>query len=288
MPERPLLIEVEAGRNLAVEVVGPADGEPVVFHHGTPSCRLDLPVELADLDRLGIRLISFDRAGYGRSAPQPTRNVASVAADVAAIVDQLGVERFTTIGVSGGGPHALATAAVLGDRVRRVCVSVGLGPVGSDGFDGSEGMLPETREEIMIARGGEAPLRAFVAGCSDPEVGLDGWLRQLPPSDQAVLSRATVRDREQVVAREWQALSLDGWVHDDLALFTRPWGFELTQVKQPTLLVYGDADVLVPLEHGEKLAALLPQATLRIVPGGGHWLEDQHPPALAWLAQTHD
>jgi pimeloyl-ACP methyl ester carboxylesterase len=277
------------GRVIAAQDRGPLDGPVVIAHHGTPSCRLDVPGGAAGGgERNGIRVITFDRAGYGLSSNRPGRTVSDVAADVEAIADALGIGRFATIGVSGGGPHALATAVVLGDRVTRVCVSVGLGPVEDPGFDAVACVPAETVAEIRAAQAGPEVLRKFVAQHADPEAGLDPWLTVLPLSDQQVLARPSVRACEEAVARDWQRVSREGWVQDTLAFFVRPWGFDPATVAQPTLLLYGDADVLVPIEHGLALSRLIRGSMLRTVPGGGHWLPEQEAEALAWLADPEE
>jgi pimeloyl-ACP methyl ester carboxylesterase len=281
-------IRLSDGRVIAIEDRGPLDGPAVIAHHGTPSCRLDVPGGAESAERNGVRVITFDRAGYGLSSNRPGRTVSDVATDVAAIADELGVGRFATIGVSGGGPHALATAAALGDRVTRVCVSVGLGPVEDRGFDAAAHLPAETVAEIRAAQAGPEVLRAFVATHADPETGLDPWLEQLPPSDREVLASPSVRAREDAIARDWQRVSREGWVQDSLAFFARPWGFHPSEVDQPTVLLYGDADVLVPLEHGLALSRLIRGSMLRTVPGGGHWLPEQEAEALAWLAHPEE
>lgn len=280
-------VELADGRVLAVEDRGDLDAPVVIAHHGTPSCRLDVPGGTEGA-RDGVRVITFDRAGYGLSTRRPGRTVGDVAADVEAIADALGVGEFATIGVSGGGPHALATAALLGDRVNRLCVSVGLGPVEDPGFDAEAYLPAETVAEIRAAQAGPEVLREFVAQHADPETGLDVWLSTLPPSDQHVLARPSVRACEEAVAHDWQRVSREGWVQDTLALFTRPWGFDPASIAQATLLLYGDADVLVPIEHGVALSRLIQGSVLRTISGGGHWLLDDEAEALAWLVAAEE
>jgi pimeloyl-ACP methyl ester carboxylesterase len=276
-------VRLRDGRVLAVEDRGPIDSPAVIAHHGTPSCRLDVPSGPATVDRIGVRVITFDRPGYGVSTNLPGRSVSDAAANAQAIADALDIERFATVGVSGGGPHALATAARLPDRVSKVCVSVGLGPVEHPDFDARAGMPLETLEEIDAAQAGPEVLRAYVERHSNPSTGLDPWIEQLPPSDQEVLARPSVRAVEEAVALEWQRASIEGWVEDSLAFFTRPWGFGVPDVPQPTLLLYGEADVLVPLAHGRALSRLIPESHLLTIPNGGHWLLDYEADALRWL-----
>jgi pimeloyl-ACP methyl ester carboxylesterase len=281
-------IPVPDARILAVDDYGPRDAPVVIAHHGTPSCRLDVPGGAATPDQIGVRVITFDRPGYGLSTDLPGRSVSDAAANARAICDALDIEQFATIGVSGGGPHALATAALLPDRVTKVCVSVGLGPVEDPQFDLSAGMLPETLDELKAVRSGPGALRAFIAEHADPATGLDPWIEQLPRSDCEVLARPAVQAAEQAIATEWQRASIDGWVEDDLALFARPWGFAVADVAQPTLLLYGEADVLVPVSHGRALNRLIAGSRLVTIAGGGHWLLDHEALALRWLTGTGD
>jgi pimeloyl-ACP methyl ester carboxylesterase len=276
-------ISMPEDRVLAVDDRGPLDGPVVIAHHGTPSCRLDVPGGPLAADKIGVRVISFDRPGYGLSTNVPGRTVSSAAENVRAIADALGIERFATIGVSGGGPHALATGALLGGRVTRVCVEVGLGPAEDPGFDIGADMLPETLEEIDAARTGPEAIRTYVEEHSDPATGLDPWLKRLPASDREVLSRPPVHAIEEAIAEEWQRVSIEGWVEDSLAFFARGWGFSVADVVQPTLLVYGEADVLVPVSHGRALSRLIAGSHLATIANGGHWLLDHEESALRWL-----
>jgi pimeloyl-ACP methyl ester carboxylesterase len=230
--------------------------------------------------------VTFDRPGYGRSPNQPGRSVADAARDAAAVADHLGLERFGVIGVSGGGPHAAACGALLSGRVPRLCICVGLGPVALDGFDPREGIAAETVREIELARRDEPALRRFVA--QHHAAGLmsegDPWLQVLPPSDRARLAEPDVAREDAADAAEWPAGGLEGWIEDDLAFFRRPWGFRAQDIPVPTRLLYGGADVLVPLSHGQAYARTIPDADLIVFPGRGHWLTEEVDDTLRWLA----
>ena len=129
-----------AGRTLGVYEAGDPGGHPVLVHHGTPAHgALFAPWE-DDARGKGIRLVGYDRPGYGASSPDPERSVASAAADAAAIADALGIDRFATWGVSGGGPHALACAALLGERVVAVASLAGIAPFDAPGLNWFAGM----------------------------------------------------------------------------------------------------------------------------------------------------
>ena len=237
-----------------------AAGFAVFWHHGTPNPGAPPEPLFAVAAERGIRWVSYDRPGYGGSTPQPGRDVASAAADVASIANALGIDRFAVMGHSGGGPHALACAAVLPGRVRAaVCVS-GLAPFGAEGLDWFAGMTPSGGTELRAAAAGRAALEAHFASAEfDPEM--------FTPADHAALSGpwswiGTVVD---------QALASDqsGMVDDDLA-YVSPWGCDPGQVSAPILFVHGTQDRIVPHSHAEWLAQRCPWAELWLRPDDGH------------------
>lgn len=276
-------VEVLPGVRVFVREYGPPDAPAVLFHHGTPSSNVALPGGWSGLPD-DVRLVSFDRPGYGRSGNQPGRTVRDAAGWCTAIADALGIGRFAVTGTSGGGPHAAATAAELGDRVTRVCIDVGLGPVGHPGFDELREMVPETVEEVRRARAGYADLRHFVESLLEQEDPLGAWMDRLPPSDAEVLSRADVQVEEALEAVEVAAGGIEGWLEDDLAFFARPWGIRLGEITADVLLLYGGADVLVPPHHGAAYLDAIGHGRLVVLPGKGHWLRDSEATVLAWLA----
>ncbi|GCE01817.1 alpha/beta fold hydrolase [Embleya hyalina] len=284
-PCRESTVDTGRGGTLLIREWGPRSAPAVIHHHGTPSSSAAVPGGWHGPDRARVRVVTFDRPGWARSHDQPGRTVGDAARWTEQVADACGIGRFAVMGVSGGGPHALAAAALLGDRVGALCVSVGLGPVEADGFDTTEGMCAETVEEITAARLGEVPLRRFVEAAAGGDVPMDAWLAQLPASDREILTREAVRAEEAVEEREWVDGGLNGWVEDDLALFGRPWGFDPSAVTTPTLLVYGGADVLVPASHGAAYLTLLPHAELRVHPDAGHWMTDHDQDALSWLTR---
>jgi pimeloyl-ACP methyl ester carboxylesterase len=274
------------GRTLRVAEYGSVDGFPIVYCHGTPGSRLDRGPDPSVYE--GYRLVSYDRPGYGRSDPDPGRTVASVARDVAAVADALGLERFSVFGVSGGGPHALGCGALLGDRVERVAVRCGVAPFDDPEFDGLEGIAEINVREVTAARAGAAaseealgPIAEAIA--LDPTGMMDEVTNEVPDVDKKHLARADVREVIQESMVEAVRQGARGWVDDDLA-FVAPWGFDLTRVQLEVRLWQGELDVLVPRSHGEYLAGKLPNARFELVPGYGHWMLDQVPAALRWLA----
>jgi pimeloyl-ACP methyl ester carboxylesterase len=275
------------GVELAYLEVGDPEGSPILYHHGTPGSRLEHhPSEDVYLDR-EIRWIAYDRPGYGRSGREPGRRVASAAGYAGALADHLGLERFALMGVSGGGPHTLACAALLPGRVTRAAVLVGAAPSDDPAFDFFAGMAEVNLEEFGAAAAGKEAVTAVLDPQvetirSEPDELLDALASELPAPDQAMLARPEVRAIVRSSFVESVHQGSGGWVDDDLA-FVTAWGFELADVPTEVRLWQGELDVLVPRSHGEYLAAHLPNAEFNLVPDAGHLLLDHWPDALDWL-----
>lgn len=281
------MLETADGRRLAYVERGAADGFPVVLNHGTPGSRFGNHPDSTVYD--GIRLITYDRPGYGLSDARPGRVVADAAADVSALADHLGLDRFAVFGISGGGPHALASAALLPGRVVRAGVMVGAAPSDDPAFDFMAGMAEVNVTEFGAAREGEESLAAVLApwvaqSASDPDGVVDALVAELPEYDREVLSRPEVRAELRKSIVESVRQGARGWIDDDLA-FAASWGFALAEVHAEVRLWQGELDVLVPRSHGEYLAEHLPNATFELVPGAGHMLFDHWRETLAWLAR---
>jgi pimeloyl-ACP methyl ester carboxylesterase len=281
------LVSLPDGTALLVREFGDPGAPAVIYHHGTPSCSFDLPAGWGNLPD-GVRLLTFDRPGYGGSPNRPGRVVRDAGRWTASIADELGIERFAAMGSSGGGPHAAAAAALLGERVTRLCVSVGLGPIGLPGFDWTIGMPAETVDEMRRAGRGEAELREFIGALMEQEDPLADWMHQLPPSDQEILRRPEVKSEEAAVNEGSLSIGVDGWVEDDLAFVHREWGVDLAEITAETLLLYGAADVLVPHTHGDEMLRAIGHGNLVKVPGAGHWMRDVEPTVLRWLVADPD
>ena len=280
-------------RTLSVREGGAADGIPVLVHHGTPGSRRLRDRWLEDAAERGIRLIGFDRAGYGGSDRHAGRSVADVAADVEAICDQLGLERILTYGASGGGPHALACAALLGDRVAAAATLCSVGPGDADDLDFIAGMGEDNVREYRAALQGEAALAPLLEELSEQILGADpdelaGELATLlSPPDVAVVNGGLAR---QVLEsfRLGVGSTRVGWLDDDLA-FVSPWGFDLDDVSVPTVLWQGRQDLMVPPAHGEWLAAHVPGVEAHLSDDDGHLsieerrIGDVH----AWLLERY-
>jgi len=267
-------ITTEDDRTLGMHEAGDPDGLPVVVHHGTPASGLlyDVHVELAR--EQGIRLIGYDRPGYGPSDRHIGRSVADAASDVSAIADSLGLDRYGSWGISGGGPHVLACAALCDERLVAAASLAAVAPYGAQGLDWLEGMGEENHVEFGKVLEGEPALRTYLeheaeamlsASAGDLVSVLETLLGD---EDRAVLSGEFA---EYMLASDAHALEpgVDGWLDDDVA-FLRDWGFDVASINRPTLLLHGEDDRFVPVSHGRWLAERIPGVEARIGPGDGH------------------
>jgi pimeloyl-ACP methyl ester carboxylesterase len=262
------------GRSLEVSVSGPEGATPLVVHHGTPSDRTQYrPFAEAAAVR-GLRLICYSRPGYGGSSRQPGRAIADCAADTLAILEQLGAARFYTAGWSGGGPHALACAALLPDRVLACATIAGVGPSGAAGLEFLEGMGRENHAEFGAALAGPPKLQGYLERQAQALAGLTGEqvaaaLGDLvSPVDVGAIT-GTFAAYLATTLRRAVASGIWGWFDDDLA-FTRPWGFDLDEVGVPVVVWQGGQDRMVPFAHGQWLATHVPGARPRLLTDEGH------------------
>ena len=273
MPNAQRTVRARDGRTLGVCEWGVATGVPVLSLHGTPGSRLGRHHDPAVYERANVRLVTYDRPGYGISDRRPGRRVVDAVADVAAIADALELDRFAVTGGSGGAPHALACAALLGERVSAVAAVVCPAPWDAEGIDPMAGQSPGNAEEFGAAMQGREALEHLLGGqaaaiAADPWAIVTGRDDQLPEEDIASLQN---EQRFQVFAetlRESVAQGAAGWADDDLA-FVQPWGFDLGAIDIPVTLWQGEHDSLIPAEHGRYLVAAIPGATI-------HWIETGH------------
>lgn len=267
-----LALDLPDGRVLDVQVSGPPDGVPLVWHHGTPGCSFQSAQKQMATAERGLRLVTYSRAGAAGSTRHQGRSVADVAADVAAIADHLGADRILTGGQSGGGPHALATGAGLPDRVLAVLAVCSVKPyVGQPDF--LDGMGEANIEEFGLALQGEAALLPFLEKDREGIVHADAGSviatldSLLPDVDRQCLTGEVGGDLLANLAGGVEELY--GWLDDDLA-FTRHWGFELDDIRVPTYLWQGSVDLMVPFHHGQWLATHIPGVVPHLLDGEGH------------------
>ncbi|GAA3442258.1 alpha/beta fold hydrolase [Planomonospora venezuelensis] len=284
------LVKTADGRTLAVDQSGVPDGTPIFLLHGTPGSRVGPAPRATVLYRMGIRLITYDRPGYGLSDRLVGRSVADVAGDVAAIADFFGIERFAVIGRSGGAPHALACAALLPDRTTRLAALVPLAPRYAEGLDWFEGMSRSNVIEYTAAAHGHSALTALLDAVAD-EVRADPTRlvpaldTDLPEPDRHIVADFGIRRMLATTFAEALRDSAAGWVDDALA-FSSPWGFDPAGIGVPTLLWHGDEDVFSPVGHARWLGRQIPGATVVIQEGAAHF-GSLHvlPDILTWLAE---
>ncbi len=267
-------IETADGRTLGLYEGGDPSGAPVVMHHGSPGSGLLYARHDVLAREQGIRLIGYDRPGYGDSARVPGRAIANCAADVDAIADALGLERYTSWGISGGGPHVLACAALCDERLTAVASLAAVAPWGAEGLDWLAGMGESNVEEFDAVLAGEAALRPPLERdraemlAAAPSDLVTVWSSLLGEEDRSVLSEefaGFILESGAVGLRD----GVDGWLDDNLA-FVQPWGFAPDAINRPVLLLHGADDRFVPVSHGRWLAARIPGVEPRITDADGH------------------
>ncbi len=284
-------ISTEDGRKLRILEAGQPDGVPVLVLRGSPHSRLLYDRWIEDAQSRGIRLICYERPGYGGSTAQPGRTVASAASDVATIAKELGLNRLLIWGVSGGGPHALACAALLHGLVVAAAVLGSIAPYPAEGLDYFAGMGEDNVTEFraaLISRAAREQLAEAEASKllrADPETLVQTWHSLLCPVDAEVLT-TDFADFALRSVREGIGERRDGVVDDDMA-FVTPWGFELSQIRIPVLLLHGEQDQMAPFSHGKWLASRIPNIEARLLPDDGHLTLSARriPEVHAWLLQ---
>jgi pimeloyl-ACP methyl ester carboxylesterase len=231
---------------------------PVILLHGTPGSRCGPRPRPGVLYRLGIRLICYDRPGYGLSDRHPDRTVADAAADVRTIADHLGLAAFSVVGRSGGAPHALACAALIDDRVQSVAILVGFAPPDAAGLDWYDGMTHSNTAEFGRSGTDPAALAAMLAERAeqvrdDPEFMLRQLCPELTRPDRRIVGEVAIQRLLTETYAEAICRGAAGWIDDTLAL-RRPWEFDLQKIRAPALIWHGLDDVFSPVSHSQWLA----------------------------------
>ena len=279
------------GRILRVREAGDPNGPAVFVHHGTPSGGLLWEPWVADAEARGLRLFSHDRPGYGGSDPKPGRSVGDVVADVHDIADHLGIDRYATWGISGGGPHALACAALSQGRCIAAASLASVGPWGAEGLDFTEGMGEDNEYEFQLALKGRGAIEDLTKRhaaemlAAPPEAIFEGLKSLVSEVDKAAMSGGFAQfmwDCTHVGIEP----GIEGWLDDDM-VFVKDWGFDVADIEIPVLVYQGRQDLMVPYSHGEWLAAHIPTAEARLSDDEGHLtlmvnrVSDTH----AWLKE---
>jgi pimeloyl-ACP methyl ester carboxylesterase len=281
------------GRRLRYETTGAPDGAPVFLLHGTPGSRIGPKPRSGVLYRLGIRLISYDRPGYGGSTRHPDRSVADCAADVDRIADDLGLGEFAVVGRSGGGPHAMACAALLPDRVTRAAVLVSLAPHEADDIDWYAGMNDANVREFATARADELKLVESLRLQADrtrrsPASLLESLREHISDPDLRVVGDVTIEKLLLEAYAEALRPGPYGWIDDTLAL-RRDWGFRLSDIRQRVRLWHGADDNVVPASHTRWLAQRIPRAEFEVQTETAHFgAVEILPDVLSWLAEADE
>ena len=267
-------VSVRRGRKLGVAEFGTPDGQAIFWFHGTPGARRQIPEEARQLAvARGVRIVGVDRPGVGLSTPHLYETVADFVPDLVLVADQLGIDRFATVGLSGGAPYAMAAAALLPDRVASVGILGGVVPgVGPDaapgGLVGFAHRFRHVLPHMPVVAGFALQTLVRVARPVGSH-GLDLYARFSPPGDREVLGRPDIKamfldDLSNNGRRGMRSVFFDG------ILFTRHWGFSPRDIGVPVAWWHGDADHIVPLAHAWHLVPLIPTATLHVREGESH------------------
>ncbi|APU17799.1 MULTISPECIES: alpha/beta fold hydrolase [Actinoalloteichus] len=268
------LMRLSDGRDLEYEISGPEVGPVVLVHHGMPGSAVPMGTILDPLIERGYRMLTYSRAGHGESTPSPGRTVADSARDCGQLLDRLGISEYLSFGWSAGGPHALASAAVDAGRVVGVLTSASFAPFNAPGLDFIGGMGVQNQISFRSVERGEQAMREVIDSMSaamlgtQPEGVADELNSVLPDVDVAAMQSAFGVENAVSVDHALR-LGNEGWVAD-LAALTRPWGFDLDEIKAPVELWHGDLDKMVPLAHGKWLASNLNNVVSHLEAGHGH------------------
>lgn len=266
------------GRWLEVLTAGRPDGPTWLWIPGTPSAAASFLRFESLADRLGLRMVTWSRPGYGDSTPRPVpprgRRIADDVADVESILDALEIHRFVTVGWSGGGPRALACAALLPDRCAAAATLAGVAPFGAAGLDWTAGMAPANVDDFTVASTHPEDYAAFQEreflplldlGPERMAAGMAGFLT---PTDAAAFT-GDVADWLTATMHRAGAQGVVG-VHDDGLAIVAHWGFDVADISVPTAVWAGGQDVMVPFAHGRWLAEHIPGAVPHLLDAEGH------------------
>jgi pimeloyl-ACP methyl ester carboxylesterase len=264
--------KLKDGRELEILDNGINSEYAIIFHHGTPDHASTWGDWLEEAASLGIRAISYSRAGYGTSDRNPGRSIITNNNDISQLLGGKNISKFVSIGQSGGGPHSLASTC---DPMNVGAISLaGVGAYGVDDLNFLEGMGPENHDEFGAALKGEAVIDQWMEDNAGPMKSVTGeQIRDafgglIGDADKAVLEGEAANQMASSM-RSALAVSFDGWIDDDLA-FVKNWGFDLSAITKPVFLWQGDDDFMVPHAHSYWLEKHIPTATLTFKSGEGH------------------
>jgi pimeloyl-ACP methyl ester carboxylesterase len=271
-------VTTPVGLRLEVLTMGPEDGYPFLFHSGTPSAAVAFDQFQPILDQLSLRLITYSRPGYGTSTPRATRDepwtVADDVADSVAVLDAVGAREFVTLGWSGGGPRALACAALLPERCRAAVVFAGLAPYDAPGLDWTAGMGPENVRDFEAARRGRDVVEPLIAEqvAAMTDVTSADVAASFGELVDHVDAQALTGDLADYCAASFRHAAAQGvaGLLDDVMVLSGRWGFDLTGIDVPVAVWQGAHDLMVPFGHGRWLAANIVGAREHLFDDEGH------------------
>ncbi|MCB0914578.1 MAG: alpha/beta hydrolase [Actinobacteria bacterium] len=263
------------GRRMGVAEFGPPDGFPILWFHGTPGARRQVPAAAAEYahDR-GVRIIGVERPGVGKSTRHHYGRIIDFAADAEQVMDLLGIERAGLIGLSGGGPYVLAVCSAIPERIVAAAVLGGVGPSAGPEKVSGGGVIPLLRKFkplLGVVREPVAWTMSAALKVAAPVANpvFDIYMRLGPRSDREFLARPEMREMflDDLLAAGKESFRAVAY---DAVLFSRWWGFDIAGIETPVFLWHGDTDLVIPLVHGERMAALIPNSRLSVVSGEGH------------------
>lgn len=283
-------VTLQDGRDLEVVEAGNPQSPVIIVHNGTPTGAGLIAEHAQDAIERGLRIINYGRPGYGKSTRQRGRTVAAAARDTAELADILGIERFATWGISGGGPHALACAALLTHRVAAAASLAGVAPYTATGLDFLAGMGDDNVDEFSAALRGEDALTSYLqsqvpALINQDALALAKHMSTLLSSVDRAVFTGSFGTQLAALMQDAVREGIDGWLDDDIA-FTQPWGFSVSSIEVPLQIWQGEQDLMVPFNHGSWLSQHIPQAEAHLTPVDGHLTLYVHrvQEVHAWLA----
>lgn len=267
-------IHLENGRHLGYAEYGPIRGRALIWLHGSPGARGQVPPLAREAAyKLNVRIIAIERPGIGHSTSHYYNSIAEWAHDVEEFCDAKGIDCFSVVGLSGGGPYALACAHELSERVVSVAILGGVAPtVGDDAAEG--GAVKLSRTFSPLVKHMRAPMNIVLRGLVrtlEPfsEQAIELFSRAMPPGDRLIFSDQALRQmfiQDLITGSRHQMQA----IFHDAYLFGRDWGFALKDIRVPVHMWYGDADNIVPVEHGQHMADKIPDSVLRVRKEEGH------------------
>jgi pimeloyl-ACP methyl ester carboxylesterase len=269
-------VRLRDGRTIAYAEWGDPRGSPVIYFQGAPSCRLHHP-DAAISRRLGARVITIDRPGFGRSDPKPQRTLLDWPDDVAELADTLRIERFALVGISAGGPYVAACAYKIPDRLTNVVIAGGGGPL--DAPDATHGMARERRWGAVLIRRAPWLLAAVIwllrHPGRNPQRFFERFTRELAPCDREVIDQPEIRRMLIECYAESAHQGVRGFL-TELRVLSSPWGFRLEDIRVNVTLWHGAQDTSTPVSMARYMASAIPRCGLKVLPDEGHFLLFNH------------